>query len=311
MTPLAGEGGEGWRPRSGSFAEEMPQFWGDWGVSSEYGRLRAVLIRRPGQEIDDVTDPNAALWMEGMEDPDLTRTQHDALAAIYREHGVNVHYVENGRLDRPNAHFVRDLMLMTPEGAIVTRPASQQRSGEERFVAEALGRLGVPVLMTIHGEGTFEGADVVLVNPEMAVLGEGMRTNSAAADQVEWALRQVGYQQIVRVQLPYGTVHLDGVLSVVDCDLAMIRFRETPLPAVDALRDRGFRIIEVSFEDRHMPENVVALAPGHLVMPAGNPHTKWMLEDAGCTIVEIEMRELQKSGGAMHCATGFLKRDDP
>jgi N-dimethylarginine dimethylaminohydrolase len=311
MTPLAGEGGDGWLSRSGNFAEEMPQFWGDWGVSSEYGRLRAVLMRRPGQEIDHVTDPNAALWIEGMDDPDLTRTQHDALADIYREHGVAVHYVENGRFDRPNAHFVRDLMLMTPEGAIVTRPASQQRSGEERFVAEALGRLGVPVLMTIHGEGTFEGADVVLVNPQMAVLGEGMRTNAAAADQVEWALRQVGYEQIVRVQLPYGTVHLDGVLSVVDRDLAIVRFRETPLAAVEALRDRGFRIIEVSFEDRHMPENVVALAPGHLVMPAGNPHTKKMLEDAGCTIVEIELRELQKSGGAMHCATGFLKRDDP
>jgi N-dimethylarginine dimethylaminohydrolase len=268
-------------------------------------------MRRPGREIDNVTDPNAALWIEGMDDPDLTRAQHDALADIYREHGVAVHYVENGRFDKPNAHFVRDLMLMTPEGAIVTRPASQQRSGEERFVAEALGRLGVPVLMTIHGEGTFEGADVVLVNPEMAVLGEGMRTNAAAADQVEWALRQVGYEQIVRVQLPYGTVHLDGVLAVVDRDLAIVRFRETPLAAVEALRDREFRIIEVSFEDRHMPENVVALAPGHLVMPAGNPHTKRMLEDAGCTIIEIELRELQKSGGAMHCATGFLKRDDP
>jgi N-dimethylarginine dimethylaminohydrolase len=289
----------------------MPEFWGDWGVSSEYGRLRAVLVRRPGPEIDNVTDPNAALWIEGMDDPGLCRTQHDTLAEIYRQHGVAVHHVENGRLDRPNAHFVRDLMLMTPEGAIVTRPASRQRSGEERFVAEALGRLGVPVLMTIHGQGTFEGADVVLVNPEMAVLAEGMRTNTAAADQVEWALRQVGYEQIVRVQLPYGTVHLDGVLSVVDRDLAIVRFRETPLVAVDALRDRGFRFIEVSFEDRHMPENVVALAPGHLVMPAGNPHTKGMLEDAGCTIVEIELRELQKSGGAMHCATGFLKRDDP
>jgi N-dimethylarginine dimethylaminohydrolase len=46
-------------------------------------------------------------------------------------------------------------------------------------------------------------------------------------------------------------------------------------------------------------------------MPTGNPLTKRRLEDAGCTIVEIELREIQKSGGAMHCMTGFLKRDDP
>ena len=128
---------------------------------------------------------------------------------------------------------------------------------------------------------------------------------------MEWALRQVGYRQIVRLQLPYGAVHLDGVLSLVDRDLALVRFRETPLPAVEALRDHGFRILEVPSEDRHMPGNVVALAPGHLVMPASNPHTKRLLEEAGCTVVKVEMREIQKSGGAMHCMTGFLKRDDP
>ncbi len=311
MTPLAGEGGAGWLPRAGTFVEEMPEFWGDWGVSSEYGRLHAVLMRRPGPELDLVTDPNAALWMEGMEDTELARTQHGALADLYQAHGVTVHFVENGRLDRPNAHFVRDLMLMTPEGAIITRPASRQRSGEEQFVAEALGRLGVPVLMTVHGEGTFEGADVVLVNPDLAILAEGMRTNPAGSAQIEWALRQVGYSQVVRVQLPLGTVHLDGVLSAVDRDLALVRFRETPLVAVETLRDHGFRILEVAPEDERMPENIVALAPGHLVMPTGNPRTKQRLEEAGCTIVEIELREIQKSGGAMHCMTGFLKRDDP
>jgi len=311
MTPLAGEGGAGWLPRAGTFAEEMPEFWGNWGVSSEYGRLRAVLMRRPGAELDAVTDPNSVLWMEGMADTGLARAQHAALVELYQARGVAVHFVENGRLDRPNAHFVRDLMLMTPEGAIVTRPASRQRSGEERFVADALGRLAVPVLMTVHGEGTFEGADVVLVNPDLAILAEGMRTNRAGAEQVEWALRQVGYSQVVRVQLPYGTVHLDGVLSAVDRDLALVRFREIPLVAVETLRDHGFRILEVVPEDAHMPENIVALAPGQLAMPAGNPRTKQLLKDAGCTILEIELREIQKSGGAMHCMTGFLKRDDP
>lgn len=100
-------------------------------------------------------------------------------------------------------------------------------------------------------------------------------------------------------------------MSAVDRDLALVRFRETPLLAVETLRDRGFRILETPPEDRHMPENIVALAPGHLVMPAGNPCTKRLLEEASCTIIEVELREIQKSGGAMHCMTGFLKRDDP
>ena len=304
------QGGEGWAPREATFMEDMSEVWGDWGVSSEYGRLHAVLLRRPGPEVEKVEDYNAALWIEPM-DGELAQYQHDTLAAAFQAQGVAVYYVENGRLDKPNSHFVRDLMLMTPEGAIIARPASRKRASEERFVAEALGGLGVPILLTVHGQGTFEGADVALAGPGLAFLATGLRTNEAGADQVEWALHQVGYKEVVRLQLPYGTVHLDGVLSLLDGDLALIRFRETPLKAVQVLRERGFRLIECPPEDVHMPGNIVPLAPGHLLAPAGNPHTKALLEDAGCALIEVELREIQKSGGSIHCMTGFLKRDDP
>ncbi len=307
---VAQEGGTGWESHGADFVEDMPAIWGDWGVSSEYGKLHAVLLHRPGPEVDGVDDYNTALWNAPM-DGAVARQQHDTLADLYRANGVAVYYVENGRPDKPNSHFVRDLMLMTPQGAIVTRPPSRIRAGEERFVADALGRIGVPILMTVHGEGTFEGADVALVDPHLAFLATGLRTNKAGADQVEWALRQVGYTTVVRLQLPYGTVHLDGVLSLLDRDLALVRFRETPSDAVHALRERGCRIIDRPTEDVHMAGNIVALAPGHLLLPAGNPRTKALLEKAGCTIIKVELREIQKSGGSIHCMTGFLKRDDP
>src|SRR5215211_4802084 len=67
--------------------------------------------------------------------PGLARAQHDTLVAEYEAQGVAVHLVENARMDKPNSFFIRDLMLMTPEGAIITRPASTLRAGEERFVA--------------------------------------------------------------------------------------------------------------------------------------------------------------------------------
>ena len=309
MTLIGNQGGAGWQARGENFVADMRDAWGDWGVSSEYGKLHSVLLRSPGPEVDDVSDPNTALWYEHM-DGDTARRQHNALVEAYRANGVQVHLVENGRLDKPNSHFIRDLMLMTPEGAIITRPASRQRAGEERFVAEALGRIGCPILMTVHGQGTFEGADVALVDPSLAILATGLRTNETGAEQVEWVLRQVGFE-VVRVQLPYGHVHLDGALSLLDRDLALVRHRETPLKAVQVLQERGFRIFEIPKQDHAMPGNIVPLAPGHLLMPAGNPHTKAMLKEAGCSIVEVDLRELQKSGGSIHCLTGFLKRDDP
>src|SRR5690606_7462542 len=107
----------------------------------------------PGPELDAIEDFEA-MQMRSDLIPEIARQQHDTLADAYRHHGVDVHYVENGRIDKPNSFFLRDLMLMTPEGAIITRPASNVRAGEERFVAEALGRIGVPILMTVHGSGT-------------------------------------------------------------------------------------------------------------------------------------------------------------
>ncbi len=187
----AAYGGDRWSPRLASMTEDMASTWGDWGVSSEIGRLRAVLLRRPGAELDAVTDFEA-MQMRSDLMPDVVRAQHDALADAYRAHGVAVHQVAQGRIDKPNAMFVRDLMLMTPEGAIVTRPASTVRAGEERLVAEALARLGVPILMSVHGSGTFEGADVAWVDKDLCFLAEGLRTNEEGANQVERMLREIG-----------------------------------------------------------------------------------------------------------------------
>ena len=52
-------------------------------------------------------------------------------------------------------------MLMTPEGAIITaphRPSAPVKSG----LSQRHSPQGVPILMSVHGNGTFEGADVSL-----------------------------------------------------------------------------------------------------------------------------------------------------
>ncbi len=289
----------------------MIECWGDWGVASECGRLRAVLLHRPGEELDEIEDFDAAQMRADVR-PEVARAQHDALADAYRAHGVAVHYVERTRPDKPNTLFVRDLMLMTPEGAIVTRPASTVRAGEERYVAAALARLGVPILMSVHARGTFEGADVVWVDRNLCFLAEGLRTNQEGADQVERMLREIGVRDVVRVGLPYGAMHLDGVLNVLDRDLAVVWPRRTPHKAVAVLRERGFRLIEVVDEreaQECLPMNFVALAPGEILMPTGGDRLQAKYEEAGVVCHTIEIRELIKAGGGLHCMTGFLKRD--
>ena len=52
----AAYGGELWSPRGAAMTEDMASTWGDWGVSSEIGTLHAVLLRRPGSELDAVVE---------------------------------------------------------------------------------------------------------------------------------------------------------------------------------------------------------------------------------------------------------------
>jgi N-dimethylarginine dimethylaminohydrolase len=307
----AAYGGELWSPRVASMTEDMASAWGDWGVSSEIGRLHAVLLRRPGPELDAVTDYDA-MQMRSDLSPDRVREQHDALAEAYRAAGVVVHYVERGRIDKPNAMFVRDLMLMTPEGAIVTRPASTVRAGEERLVAEALAQLGVPILMSVHGSGTFEGADVIWVDEQLCFLAEGLRTNEEGADQVERVLREIGVAEVVRVGLPHGAMHLDGLLAIIDRDLAVVWPRRTPFKVVNTLRRRGFRFLEVDDEREAqdcLPMNFVALAPGEILLPAGAAAMQHKYEESGVRCHVVDIGECIKAGGGIHCMTGFLKRD--
>ena len=91
--------------------------------------------------------------------------QHDDLADAYRANGVQVVYVDPGHLPPPNQMFCADLFVMTPSGAIVGRPASTVRAGEERWIARRLADCGVPILRSVGGRGTFEGADLCWLAP--------------------------------------------------------------------------------------------------------------------------------------------------
>jgi N-dimethylarginine dimethylaminohydrolase len=313
MSLSAAYGGAKWSPRTRSMREDMPFAWGDWGSSSECGKLHAVLLKRPGPELDAITDFDA-VQMRADLNPERARAQHDAMADAYEAQGVRVFYVEHGRLDKPNAFFLRDLCLMTPEGAIITRPASTVRAGEERFVAEALGRLSVPILMSVHGSGTFEGADVMWVNRDLCFLAEGLRTNTEGANQVERMLREIGVKDVVRVQLPWGAMHLDGLLNFPDRDLAVVWPRRTPYPVVRTLLERGFRLAEAADErEAHeaLPMNFVALQPGKILMPSGGTQMRARYEAAGVECIEVDVSELIKAGGGIHCMSAFLKRDEP
>jgi arginine deiminase len=209
--------------------------------------------------------------------------------------------------------FVADLMFMTPEGAIVARPASTVRAGEERWVARRLADLGTPILRCVRGNSVFEGADAAWIDEATAMVATGHRTNPEGAQQVAATLSELDVDTI-HVGLPHGSMHLMGTLRIIDNDLALCWPGRVPYDAVAELRDRGFNVYFIPDlkEAQHgMPLNLVTLAPRKALMPGGNPVTQAFYEDLGIQIKTVEINELIKAAGAVGCLTGILEREKP
>ncbi len=305
----AAYGGDGWRPRSSSLREEIGRLWGRCGVEMEWGELHTVLLHRPGPEIASGDDPNQVQMLAPV-DVRRAQEQHDALARAYVDAGITVHYVEPPEEPSPNLMFVADLFFMTPEGAVLSRPASEVRAGEERWVARKLVELGVPIIRSVRGTGTFEGADAAWIDPETVLLATGLRTNGDGADQVESTLREMGVD-VVRVGLPFGAMHLMGTLRFADQDLAIAWPGRVPFAAVGALRRRGYRVAFLPDEGeavRGMALNFVTLGPRRILMPAGNPVTQAFYESLGIECLTVPVDELVKAAGGIGCLTGILER---
>lgn len=306
----AAYGGAGWRPREAALSSEIGTVWASCGVASEWAPLRAVLLHRPGAELLASADPDAVQMLAPL---DLGRAQaeHDAMAAAYRDAGVAVHALDPTDAVRPNQMFLADLVFMTPEGAILGRPASEVRAGEERVLARRLAALGVPILRSLRGTATFEGADAAWIDDRSVLIGTGLRTNAEGVAQVGAVLSEMGVTTIP-VDLPYGTMHLMGPLRFAGRDLALAWPRRTPFAAVTALRERGYRVVflpEEAEASRNKAFNFVTLGPRKILMVAGNPVTQAFYEDHGIECLSVPAGELAKAAGAIGCLTAVLWRD--
>jgi N-dimethylarginine dimethylaminohydrolase len=306
---VAACGGEGWSPRVLPLSQEIGDLWGHCGIAAEWTRLKKVLLHRPGSEII-AADHNAVQMLEPV-DLAQAQSQHDDMADAYRRAGVSVHYVEPTATPTPNQMFIADLMFMTPEGAILARPASTVRAGEERWVARRLADMGVPIIRSVRGRGTFEGADAAWLDPQTVMLGRGLRTNDEGAAQVTASLNEMGVE-VVQIDLPYGTMHMMGMMRIVDKDLALAWPKRLVHRGVDALKARGYRVAFIPDEEEAAHKsafNIVVLGPREILMAANAPNLQAFYEELGIQCHPVDVSELRKAAGAIGCLTGIVERE--
>jgi N-dimethylarginine dimethylaminohydrolase len=293
-----------------------------WGCTTDVGTLRTVLVHRPGAELD-VVDPTKHLaeigafgdvergwYWRGPEPPDLPKMQmqHDALVKVLSDRGVEVVYLDQAAPGRTKSCSPRDSVIAVDGGAIVCRLGPRIRRGEELPVTRTLGKLGVPILRTVHGVGVFEGGTFAWLNPRTAMVGLGTRANEEGVRQVEEVLRTQGVE-LLRVQLPGYRQHLDGLFVMIDVDTALINPTLLPYVLIEKLRDLKIRTIDLHPSDHAFTINCLAIRPGVVVMSETSEPTLERLARAGIEVISVAFDGVYRGGGGIHCSTAPLARE--
>lgn len=300
---------------------ELEATWGRrWGAADEVGRLRSVLMRRPGSGLADITadryvpgvdalvDPDRRWYWTGRDVPDLHRVEaeHAGFAQLLRDNGVEVFFADE-LSGFTKSVYTRDPLVTIPGGAIIGRLAARMRRGEEQSVTRAVAAAGMPILGTIVGEGIVEGGTFVKVRRDQAFLGTSVRTTPEGYRQLAALLEMHGIA-LHRVSLPGYLIHLDMCASMVDDDLALVNPRLAPYDYMSALEALDIELVEVDPAEE-WASNLLVLDRRRVIMPDHLPRTADRLNERGVEVLTVPYRELLKNGGGLHCSTMELQRD--
>jgi N-dimethylarginine dimethylaminohydrolase len=303
---------------------ELLQHWGRvWGLDNDVGRIRSILVHRPGPEMGIVDpamripeigsygDPEKGWYFQSDTPPDVAKmqAQHDGMVAALQAEGIEVFHAEGVDDTRLKSCYTRDPLIMVKGGAIICRMGARIRRGEELATTRTLAKIGVPILRTISGAGVMEGGSFAWINSTTCAIGVGVRVNREGAEQVGEVLKRQGVDLLI-VELTGYDIHLDVSFLMIDRDLALINPMGLPYSFLEDLKARGVTLIEIDPADDPWINNSLALAPGKLLMPegAGN-RTLDQLAKHGVTWTTIPYAAMHKNGGGIHCSTTPLRRD--
>jgi N-dimethylarginine dimethylaminohydrolase len=283
-----------------------------FGGHSMVAPLRRVLVKRPAE-----TEAEAQAWREFgyYHLPDLARAakEHAHFVDLLSEAGADVCVADAAQPGKLDSIFVYDPAITTNEGAIICRMGKPLRRGEEHAMAQALLAEGVPILATIHGDGTLEGGDTFWLDEHTLVAGRSYRSNDEGIRQLRHALD--GIAEVVTVALPYWhgqaeILHLLSLISPVSEKLAVVYLPLMPIPLVELLHARGIELLEIpDSEFKTQACNILAVAPRRVIMLADNPITASRLRGRGIEVWEYEGEEISfNRDGGPTCLTRPLLR---
>lgn len=305
----------------------LQEIWGEpWGVSSDVGKLKKVLLHRPGTEILQLEQNPRVIEAGGLladyikgtrpedlqdnlkADLNILQRQHSQLVQALQNEGVEIVYLEGQTDDWPERIFTRDLGLVIPGGVILSRLALYIRYGETPLLAKTLSNLGVPLLGCIQGNGFVEGGSFTMLDEKTAIIGRSERVNTTGIEQLHFILTLQGID-LITVDLPSTIIHLDEAFLLLDRNKALINKTLLPYWFIDELHRKKIELLHVDPRDPPLSINVLPVSPGRVIFPSTGVRTMEVLQNNGIEVIPVDVSEFYKLGGGIHCLTLPLIRE--
>ena len=219
---------------------------------------------------------------------ELAVRQHQAYADLLLALGLEVKMLD--RLsDYPDAHFVEDAAIVTPEIGVITRPGAEARLGEEQHMIHVLTEYRT--LASIEAPGTLDGGDILLFD-KTCFIGLSERTNEEGATQLSQILTPYGYRCTT---IPVGAgLHLKSSINYIGHGSLLVT---EDFSNLSILAD--FKKIVVDKDEEYAANTL--WVNDHLITPKGFPKTKAKLETTSLKVIELDVSEMQKMDGGLTC----------
>ena len=291
--------------RSGSGGTARMNYWGS---PNEYEVLTDVALCKPDNLRHLATSSLSRKYLrENPSNIAVAKKQYEVLAQAYQNFGVNIHWMDADP-NLPMQVYTRDSSFMTPYGAVITNMYHWWRRGENFQAIRYYEKVGIPIYDMVTA-GVFEGGDFNVIEEGCVLIGcGGERTQEEAVQQIKSWLDKEGWEVRITYFDPFY-VHIDLMVVMIAEKLCAVCLDTTPPDVVQWLKDKKIEMIDVPFQDTMtLGCNVVTAGNARVIAPAHSKVLIGELKARGFEVAEVDMSEISKTGGGIHCMAQELRR---
>lgn len=243
-----------------------------------------AIARRPSVKMSEGITTST----QGLPDYDKALSQFNTYIKTLESSGLMVQVLDPSP-DFPDAHFVEDTAVVTPDVAILANPGAPARNGEQHDILPYLARHRKTAV--IEPPGKLDGGDVLMVGTHFFI-GISDRTNVAGAGALGAILSSYGN---TFETIPVGAgLHFKSDVNYVGKNTLLMTNAYSGHSAFD-----GYDKIIVDSTESYAANTL--LINNTLLTPKGFPNTRKKLEPLGFDIITLDMSEFRKMDGGLTC----------